>query len=124
MSFPIHSNNVQLFTALNAAADQTSTFVDIRETLGFAVQVDWTGGTGTTATITVQGTNYNAADSNVTPIWSTVTPDSGSGVVPSSSSGSAMLNFNFPRYAFFRVFWDQSAGTGGTVNAIVCLKSS
>lgn len=123
MGFPIHSRNDQLFTNLAADADQTSSAIDIREAEGFSVQVDWSGGVGTTATIIVQGTNYNAADSGVVPVWATVTPNSGSGAV-ASNSGSALLNFELARYDFFRVLWDQSAGAGGTINAIVCVKSS
>lgn len=77
---------------------------------GFAIQFVY-GGTAPVGTFTVQGTNDDANNPNITPTW-----DDETQTVAVAGSGSTTLNFDHRYYRFVRV---KLARTSGTITATV-----
>lgn len=119
MSIDIAQNsNKTIIDAEDLGASQSSEAVQIREAIGYSVQVVWTGGTGTTGSIVLEGTNYNPQDESVTPVYSSI-----SSSAVAANSGDQMVNVERAMYSYFRLRWVRSAGTGGTITAICSVKN-
>jgi len=113
---PIQNINKVIINAADLGADQTSETVEVRESVGFAAQIYWSGGTATAGDVIVEGTNDDQA-SDSTPTYTQISSDS-----VSTTSGSLMKNNSGVYYSYVRVRWDQSAGTGGTITCIISAK--
>ena len=86
-------------------SNQVSQAVPIDQMFGYCVQVNY-GGTLPVGTLTVQGTNDDAGDALVTPVWS----DEPSPIVI-GGSGNTLLNFSNRFYRYFRLSLVRTSGT-------------
>ncbi len=112
------SINKKIIDAADLGASQTSEVVEVKQSIGYAVQVYWSGGAGTTGSIVLEATNDNASDNLVTPVYSQI-----SSSAVAAASGDVMFNVERAMYSYIRVRWVRTAGTGGTITAICSLKT-
>lgn len=110
----IQISNDLVIEAADLGADQTSTLVELKNAKGYAAQISWTGGTLTAGNVIVEATNDEPQD---TQTFTQISTDA-----VSTTSGSLMKNVSGAEYAYIRVRWDQSAGTGGTISCKVSVK--
>lgn len=85
--------------------NQVSQAVPIDQMFGFCIQIAY-GGTAPVGVLTVQGTNDDAQNVLVTPVWS----DEASPVAI-AGSGNVLLNFDHRYYRFFRLALTVTSGT-------------
>lgn len=110
----IQISNDLVINAADLGVDQTSSVVELKNATGFAAQISWSGGTATAGNVIVEATND---DPNYSPTYTQISTDA-----VSTTSGSLMKNNSHVMYAYIRVRWDQSAGTGGTISCKVSVK--
>lgn len=112
----IQISNTAVISAADLGASQTSSVIDLRNGGGFAAQIYWSGGTATAGDLIVEGTNDDA--SNVaSPTYTQISTDA-----VSTTSGSLLKNNSLAMYAFARVRWVRSAGSGGTITCKASVK--
>lgn len=111
----IQITNDLVISAADLGASQTSSVVELKNATGFAAQISWSGGTLTAGDVVVEGTNDDPQNS--TPVYTQISTDA-----VAAGSGSLMKNNSGVMYAFVRVRWVRSAGTGGTINCRVSVK--
>lgn len=91
--------------AASLTTTQTGSIINTSQSLHIVCQFVWTGGTGTTGNMSLEGsldgTNFVSL---------------GTSAVSTNSGTSAIALSNTP-YPFMRAVWTPSAGTGGTVTA-------
>lgn len=109
MELPIHLLNSSIVSNGDMSADITSSVIEIKEARSYCIQTVYSG--TPTGTLKVQGSNDNTN-------WSDV---SGLSVSLSGSSGSSLLSDAAPAYAYVRLFYDATSGSG-TLNAILNAK--
>jgi hypothetical protein len=112
----IQTSNSAVIDAADLGAVQTAAAADLRNALGYAAHVYWTGGTATAGDFIVEGTNDNP-DPAASPTYTTITTDA-----VAATSGSLMKNNADAMFAFVRVRWARSAGTGGTITCKLSVK--
>lgn len=110
----IQISNDLVIAAADLGADQTSSVVELKNAKGYAAQISWSGGTATAGNVIVEATND---EPNQSPIYTQISSD-----VVSTTSGSLMKNNSGAEYAYVRIRWDQSGGTGGTISCKVSVK--
>lgn len=113
------SKNKPILIAVSLTTDQASEWQEIRQDCGYAIEVFWSGGTATAGDIIVEATNRNPELYDLTsPAPAQVTSSA-----VSTTSGVYLLNAEKANYSYVRVRWDQSAGAGGTISAIISQKN-
>lgn len=95
-----HINTVTLMNNINANANFTSNALDINDFVLYAIQFSWSGFSAPTSALFTEGSNDGT-------IWTIV--DS---FIPSSGTGSRLLNVEKAAYAYVRVRYTQSGGAG------------
>lgn len=110
----IQISNDLVISAADLGASQTSSVVELKNGRGFAAQISWSGGSSTAGDIIVEGTND---DPNQSPTYTQISTDA-----VSTTSGSLMKNNSNAMYAYVRIRWARSAGTGGTISCKVSVK--
>jgi len=99
----------QLFSAADAAVNQTSVGVNIGDQKEYSVQVDFSSGT-LNGTLTLEASNTNV---NYVTI---------SGTSQAIASGAShVYNVSGASYKYYRVKWTATSGTG-TMTAVAILK--
>lgn len=111
----VQISNDLVISAADLGVSQTSSVVELKNAKGFAAQISWSGGTATAGDVVVEATNDDP--SNSTPVYTQISTDA-----VSTTSGSLMKNNSGVEYAYVRVRWVRSAGTGGTINCKVSVK--
>lgn len=109
------SINKSVFSSSDLSISQTSETVDIRNGVGYAAQIVWSGGTGTTGNVIVEGTNDDPNSS--APTYTVISTDA-----VAATSGDLMKNNYGAMYAFARVRWDRTGGTTGTISCKISVK--
>jgi len=106
MQQPYHLFNDALIDAQSMSSDITSDPYNINEAISFSVQAIWSNGSSPVGDFVLQGSNDNSTFTDLT-----------SGSV-SGNSGSILINVEKPAYAWIRLFYDRTSGSG-TLTAIV-----
>ena len=101
-----HLGKFTLLDGINASSNYTSAPLDINSFVLYAIQFSWTGFSAATANIYTEGSN----DGNT---WTVV-----DGFIPSTGTASRLLNVEKAAYAFVRVRYTQTTGSG-TITAIL-----
>ena len=110
----IQISNDRVISDADLGASQTSALVELKNGTGFAAQISWTGGSSTAGDVIVEGTND---EPQTTQTFTQISTDA-----VSTTSGSLMKNNSGVMYAYVRVRWVRSAGTGGTISCRVSVK--
>lgn len=109
----IHEFNNTLISGGNLSGDITSSVQNLNAVHHIAVQFVWTGASSPVGTVELQGSNDN----------STFTSISDSVLAVSGSSGSCLINYDFPNFGYVRVKYTRTSGSGGTVTCTINGKS-
>lgn len=97
---PIHQSKITTIDAQSMGADITGTAVNINETVSYAFQIIWSAGSTPVGDIVLQGSNDNSTFTEI--VRSNVT----------GNSGSTIINVEKPSYAWARVNYSRTSGSG------------
>ena len=100
-----------LFTALAMNATQVSPVMEIREAIGYCVQVNWAAGTTPVGSLSIAASNTGLS-TDFTDVKV---------IAVSGNTGSIMVNVEFPRYFYVQVTYTPTSG-GGTINGTISAK--
>ncbi len=119
MAIPRLSANKLLLSEADLSVSQTTEVMDLHDYLGCGYTVVWSGGTGTAGNIIVEVTN-DLVFENPSPTYTTLAT-----TAVTTTSGSAISGnlFAAAAFAYMRLRWVPSAGTGGIITVRGSLKS-
>lgn len=114
MAEPIFRFNPTVFNsyAMATSGDATSGAFEIKELVGFSVQVRWSGASATDADVLIQGSNDGI---NFSPV---------STINIGAASGSVMYNLERAMFSHIRVVFDKNSETTGLLTVILAGKSA
>jgi len=100
----MHNENANLLTAVALGSSQQTEVRPINEALAYAIQFEWTGGTGIGGDLVVEASNNKTT---FVPL-DTYT-------ITGETSGARLVNVERAGYAYVRASWVYAAGSGGTM---------
>jgi hypothetical protein len=101
-----HVGTFTLMNNINASANYTSDSLNINYFVIYAVQFSWVGFSAPTSVLYTEASNDGS-------VWTII--DS---FIPTTGTGSRMLNVEKAAYAYVRLRYTQSGGSG-TINAVL-----
>lgn len=112
MSLPAFANGEKLFNnyAMSTSGDANSAIVDMREIIGYSVQVVWSGASATNAACLIKASNDGI---NFVEVAS---------IAIDAASGNSLVNVERAMYAFLMLTFDKNSETTGLLTAQLCGK--
>lgn len=101
--------------SLNMSSDITTEITAVKNSDNIGIQLVWTGSSPSGEVFIQTSNDYNEQLSTGT--WTDL--DFGTPILITGNSGSHLININLVPFAFVRLFYDRTSGTGTLVATLV-----